>query len=160
IDTPVLGDPIDERGEFPLYVRHHGGRVTRLVLDHHPFDVIGWEGALYPFIFDIKNHHGIAREIHTAPPVHQTFQSGNVPYNGFSVCSFVPQMEGWHPKEVVAPYAHYNVDSDEAMFFCNTSYGARKSVLKDGTLTFHPSSLPHSPHGKSAEASLKNRATM
>lgn len=160
IDLPEFQDPIDERGDYPLYVRHHGGLLTKLVLDHHPFDVIGWEGALYPFIFDIKNHHGIAREIHTAPPVHQTFQSGNVPYNGFSVCSFVPQMEGWHPKEVVAPYAHYNVDSDETMFFCNTSYGARKSVLKDGTLTFHPGSTPHSPHGKSAQASLKNRGTM
>src|SRR5439155_1738112 len=82
-------------------------------------DLVGWEGALYPFVFDVKSHHGIAREIHTAPPMHQTFQSGNVPHSGFSLCSFVPVMAGWHPLEVPAPYAHFNVDSDELMFFCN-----------------------------------------
>src|SRR5438445_701113 len=111
------------------------------------FDLAGWEGALYPFVFDIKSHHGIAREIHTAPPMHQTFQSGNVPQSGFSLCSFVPVMAGWHPREVPAPYAHFNVDSDELMFFCNAFYGAREGVIEEGSFTFHPGSTPHSPQG-------------
>lgn len=160
IEEPELRPPVDRRGRFPIDVRHAGGRVTRLVLDHHPFDLVGWEGALYPFAFDSKDHHGIAREIHTAPPAHQTFESGPVPNGGFALCSFVSQMEGWHPKEVPAPYAHYNVDSDEVMFFSNAEYGARKGVIKDGALTFHPGAVPHSPHGAAALSSLKQRGKM
>lgn len=160
IEVPELPAFTDARGAYPIFVQHNGGRVTRLTLGHHPCDVAGWEGALYPFVFDVKNHHGIAREIHTAPPVHQTFQTGKVPYSGFSLCSFVPQMEGWHPKEVPAPYAHYNVDSDECMFFCNTSYGARKGVISEGSFTFHPGGTPHSPQGHAAKRSLAARGTM
>lgn len=160
IELPELPDAIDERGEFSVLTQHNGGKISDITLGHHPFDVVGWEGAIYPFLFDINNHHGIARAIHSAPPVHQTFQAGNVPYNGFSLCSFVPQMAGWHKKEVPAPYAHYNVDSDEIMFFCNASYGARKGVIKDGTFTFHPGGIPHSPHGNAALNSLDSRGKM
>lgn len=160
IEPPVFHPPRDERGRFSLDVQHGGGRVTRLPLSHHPFDLAGWEGALYPFAFDIRRHHGIAREIHTAPPAHQTFESGRAPYSGFSICSFVPQMEGWHPKEVPAPYAHHNVDSDEVMFFSNASYGARKGVIAPGALTFHPGGLPHSPQGRAALKSLADRGKM
>lgn len=158
--APALLEPIDKRGEFPVFVQHNDGHVSKITLGHHPYDVAGSEGALYPFVFDIKNHHGIAREIHTAPPVHQTFQSGQAPYNGFSVCFFVLQMEGWHAKEVPAPYAHFNVDSDELMFFCNASYGARKGIIQDGSLTFHPGATPHSPHGQAARKSFADRAKL
>lgn len=157
VEAPELQAYVDARGEFPIDVKHGGGKVTRIMLGHHPFDLVGWEGALYPFVFDIHSHHGIAREIHTAPPVHQTFQSGNVPHSGFSLCSFVPVMAGWHPKEVPAPYGHFNVDSDELMFFCNTSYGARQGVIREGSFTFHPGATPHSPQGKAAERSLAAR---
>ncbi|MBI4064124.1 MAG: homogentisate 1,2-dioxygenase [Elusimicrobia bacterium] len=160
IETPELEPPKDEKGSFFIDVKHSLGMVTRLTLGHHPFDLVGWEGALYPFGFDVKNHHGIAREIHTAPPMHQTFQSGNAPYNGFSICSFVSQMEGWHSKDIPAPYAHYNVDSDEVMFFSNASYGARKGVIEPGSFTFHPGALPHSPQGKAALRSLTARGKM
>lgn len=157
IEAPELQEPADLRGKFPVDVQHGNGLVTRLTLGHHPFDLVGWEGALYPFLFDVKNHHGIAREIHTAPPAHQTFQAGNAPFNGFSVCSFIPQMEGWHPKDIPAPYAHYNVDSDECMFFANANYAARKGVIEPGAFTFHPGSIPHSPQGKAALRSMQSR---
>ena len=160
IDVPMFQQPIDKSGEYFIDIKHDGGHVTRLTLDHHPFDIAGWEGAVYPFGFDIKNHHGIAREIHTAPPVHQTFQAGNVPFNGISICSFVSQMEGWHPKDVAAPFAHSNVDSDEVMFFSSSDYGAREGVIKEGSITFHPGSIPHSPHGDSALRSMNDRGKM
>lgn len=160
IEAPAFRPPADRKGRFGVDVQHDGGRITRLTLGHHPFDLVGWEGALFPFAFDILNHHGIARAIHVAPPAHQTFQSGNAPYNGFAVCSFVPQMEGWDPKDVPAPYAHSNVDCDECMFFCNASYGARKGVIQPGSMTFHPGSIPHSPQGRAAERSLAGRGKM
>ncbi len=160
IGLPELPAAKDEIGEFPVLVKHHGGRLTRLVLGHHPFDVAGWEGALYPFTFASASHHSIAREIHTAPPARQTFQSGQAPYNGFSICTFRAQIEGWHPQDIPAPYAHYNADSDEVMFFSNTSYGARKGVIEPGSLTFHPGALPHSPQGDAAERSKSSRGKL
>ncbi|MBI4370162.1 MAG: homogentisate 1,2-dioxygenase [Elusimicrobia bacterium] len=160
IEAPIFEPPKDQEGRFWVDVKHGRGETTRLTLGHHPFDLAGWEGALYPYAFDIRNHHGIAREIHTAPPMHQTFQAGQAPFNGFSVCSFVSQMEGWHPKEIPAPYAHYNVDSDEVMFFSNAHYGARKGVVEPGSLTLHPGSLPHSPQGQAAWRSRASRGKM
>lgn len=157
VELPELPAYSDTRGAYPVDVKYGGGKITRLTVGHHPFDLVGWEGALYPFAFDVRSHHGIAREIHTAPPMHQTFQAGNVPNNGFSLCSFVPVMQGWHPKEVPAPYAHFNVDSDELMFFCNMAYEARKGVIEEGSFTFHPGATPHSPQGKAAEKSLADR---
>ena len=160
IELVEFQPPKDEQGEFLIIVKHSGGYLTKLTLGHHPFDLSGWEGAVYPFGFDIKNHHGIAREIHTAPPMHQTFQSGHVPFNGFSICSFVSQMEGWNLKDIPAPFAHSNVDSDEVMFFSSAEYGAREGVIKPGAITFHPGSIPHSPHGNAALASIKGRGKM
>ena len=157
IEPPVFQTPMDKKGDFYINTKHSNGLLTTLTWSHHPFDVVGWEGSFYPFGFHISNHHGIAREIHTAPPVHQTFQSGNVPHNGFSLCSFITQMEGWHPKEIPAPYAHSNVDSDEVMFFSSADYGARESIIKEGSITFHPGSIPHSPHGDAALKSTHDR---
>ncbi len=158
IEIPKFVEPLDKQGEYVLYIKHNGGNVTAVTLSHHPFDISGWEGALYPFGFHIDNHHGISREIHTAPPMRQTFQSGDGNSCGFSVCSFKAQMEGWNPKDIPAPYAHSNVDSDEILFFASSTYTAREGVIGAGSVTFHPASLPHSPHGDAAAKSMKERA--
>lgn len=160
IGLPELREPIDQKGDFDVLTKHDRGRMTRLTLGHHPFDLCGWEGALYPFSFDSQDHHSLSREIHTAPPTRQTFQSGSAPHSGFSICTFRGQMEGWHPLDTPAPYAHFNVDSDEAMFFSNTTYGARKGVIEPGSLTFHPGALPHSPQGDAAKRSFASRGKL
>ncbi len=160
ITLPEFKEPRDVLGKFSILSKHNGGQVTQIVLGHHPFDLVGWEGALYPFVFDSADHHSIAREIHTAPPVRQTFQAGNAPHSGFSICTFRAQIEGWNPKDVPAPYAHYNVDSDEMMFFSNTTYGARTGIVEPGSITFHPAGLPHSPHGDAAKKSFKARGKL
>src|SRR5256712_12675468 len=131
IETPELAPFRDERGEFPIDVKHGGGKITRITLGHHPVDLAGWEGALYPFVFDIKSHHGIAREIHTAPPMHQTVQTGNGPQSGFSLCSFVPVMAGSPPQEDPGPYARFTFYSCQLMFFRNAFYGAREGVIEE-----------------------------
>lgn len=158
IETPTFQPPIDQRGKYELHTKHNNGELTHLTLGHHPFDIAGWEGSLYPFTFNAHDHHGIAREIHTAPPMRQTFQSGDGYTYGFTICTFRSQMEGWHPKDIPAPYAHSNVDSDEILFFSNTNYEARKGIIGEGSITLHPAELPHSPHGNAAERSIKHRA--
>src|SRR2546427_8145293 len=135
IETPELPPFKDARGEFPIDVKHSGGKITRITLGHHPFDLAGWEGALYPFVFDIKSHHGIAREIHTAPPMHQTFQSGNVPHSGLSLRSFLPLLAGLHPPGGPAPDPPFKVGFHEVMFFCNAVYRPRGSGVQEGSVT-------------------------
>src|SRR5215217_7836071 len=41
-----------ERGEHDLKVRVRGG-FQDYVLDYHPFDVVGWDGYVYPYTFNI-----------------------------------------------------------------------------------------------------------
>lgn len=160
IGAPEFRPPRDEDGLFRVWTKHNGGFTTEMFLGHHPFDVVGWEGALYPYTFHVDDHHPLARQIHTAPPTRQTFQSGSAPHSGFSVCTFKGQIEGWHPRDIPAPYSHFNVDSDEVMFFANTTYGARRGLVQPGSITFHPGSLPHSPHGAAARASMAERGKL
>src|SRR5204862_8238354 len=69
IETPDLPPYRDERGEFPIDVKHGGGRITRITLGHHPFDLVGWGGALYPFVFEVKSHTRSARAVEKATPM-------------------------------------------------------------------------------------------
>src|SRR5207302_122343 len=41
-----------EDGETPVLVRTRDG-LTRYTYRHHPFDVVGWDGCLYPYAFNI-----------------------------------------------------------------------------------------------------------
>ena len=63
------------------------------VYAHHPFDVVGWDGHLYPWAFSIHDFEPITGRIHQPPPVHQTFQGPN-----FVICSFVPRKVDYHPR--------------------------------------------------------------
>ncbi len=43
-------------------------------LPHHPFDVVGWDGFLYPYAFNIKEYAPKVGKIHLPPPIHLGFQ--------------------------------------------------------------------------------------
>ena len=80
-----------ESGEYELMVRVRGGH-QRYVLDYHPLDVVGWDGYVYPYTFNIHDFEPRAGRIHLPPPVHQTFQGPN-----FVICSFCPRELDWDP---------------------------------------------------------------
>lgn len=141
-----------ERGEFEVRVRARG-QLHRHVLAHHPLDVIGWDGYLYPWIFNIGDFEPITGRVHQPPPVHQTFEGWN-----FVVCSFVPRLFDYHPQAIPAPYAHSNVNSDEVIYYVDGNFMSRKGV-EVGSLTLHPSGLPHGPHPGTMEASIGAKAT-
>ncbi|MBN8550739.1 MAG: homogentisate 1,2-dioxygenase [Deltaproteobacteria bacterium] len=142
----------DERGEFEIQVRT-GSQLNRLVLDHHPFDVVGWDGYLYPWIFNIEDFEPITGRVHQPPPVHQTFAG-----EGFVVCSFVPRMYDYHPEAVPVPYNHSNVNSDEVLYYVAGDFMSRKGI-KQGSFTLHPAGLPHGPHPGTVEKSLGQKDT-
>ena len=142
----------DEKGDFPVLVKQYNA-INELVLDHHPLDVVGWDGYFYPWIFNINDFEPIVGRIHQPPPVHQTFQG-----DGFVICSFCPRPYDFDPNAVPAPYNHSNVDSDEVLFYASSEFMSRKGI-EYGSITHHPDGLPHGPHPGRAEASIGAKAT-
>jgi len=62
----------DEMGDFRILVKQYDG-INEVVLDHHPLDVVGWDGQFYPWAFNINDFEPIVGRVHQPPPVHQTF---------------------------------------------------------------------------------------
>ncbi len=54
-------------GEFVVHVRSTD-RLTAYHFAHHPFDVVGWDGYLWPFRFNIANFQPITGRVHQPPP--------------------------------------------------------------------------------------------
>ncbi|MFI1462099.1 homogentisate 1,2-dioxygenase [Nocardia carnea] len=139
--------------DIEVLVKHRTSRGivgTRMVYPRHPFDVVGWDGCLYPYTFDIEDFEPITGRVHQPPPVHQTFEG-----NGFVVCNFVPRKVDYHPLAVPVPYYHSNVDSDEVMFYCGGNYEARKgSGIGLGSVSVHPGGHAHGPQPGAMERSL------
>ena len=141
-----------ERGEFELVLRVRGG-YQRYILDYHPFDVVGWDGYVYPYTFNIADFEPITGRIHMPPPVHQTFQGPN-----FVICSFCPRELDYDPQAVPLPYYHSNVQSEEMIYYVSGDFGSRKGI-EIGSITLHPSGLPHGPQPGLVEKSLGARRT-
>ncbi len=148
-DGPLLAD-----GQgVAVIVRNRDG-LTRLTYAHHPFDVVGWDGCLYPYAFNIADFEPIVKRTHAPPPVHQTFEGPN-----FVICSFCPRPLDFDDSAVPIPYNHHNVDSDEMMFYVAGDYTARKgSGVGVGSITLHPSGFTHGPQPGAVEAAVRGLA--
>jgi homogentisate 1,2-dioxygenase len=134
-------------GEVPVLVRTRSG-LSRLTYLRHPFDVVGWDGYLYPYVFNINDFEPIVKRTHAPPPVHQTFEGP-----GFVICSFCPRPLDFDDQAVPIPYNHHNVDSDEMMFYVAGDYSARKgSGIGIGSISLHPSGFTHGPQPGAVEA--------
>ncbi len=142
----------DEAGEFKVVVKARD-QLTAHWLDHHPFDVVGWDGFVFPWAFNIRDFEPITGRIHQPPPVHQTFEG-----EGYVICSFVPRLYDYHPEAIPVPYNHANVNSDEVLYYVDGQFMSRRGVGR-GDITLHPSGLPHGPHPGTVEASFGRRGT-
>jgi homogentisate 1,2-dioxygenase len=130
---------IDREEDVPVLIKDEE-RLTRYVLANHPFDVVGWDGFLYPFTFNADDFEPITGTIHQPPPIHQTFEAP-----GFVVCTFAPRMLDTHPEAIKVPYAHSNVQADEVLYYVRGRFGSRRGV-EEGSFTLHPRGIPHGPH--------------
>ena len=152
IRTPTYVPPRDEQGEFELRVKSRGV-VTSFMYETHPLDVVGWDGHLWPYAFNIEDFEPITGRVHQPPPVHQTFDGP-----GFVVCSFVPRLFDYHPEAIPAPYNHSNVDSDEVLYYVAGDFMSRKDI-QEGSITVHPNGIPHGPHPGTYEGSIGKEKT-
>ena len=139
-------------GPYEVTVRVRGG-LQRYDLDYHPFDVVGWDGYVYPYTFNVHDFEPRTGRFHLPPPVHQTFQGPN-----FVICSFCPRELDYDPQAIALPYHHSNVQSEEAIYYVDGQFGSRRGV-DVGMITLHPSGLPHGPQPGLVEASLGARRT-
>lgn len=147
-------EPLLAEGEdVPVIVRNRHG-LTRLTYAYHPFDVVGWDGYLYPYAFNIADFEPIVKRTHAPPPVHQTFEGPN-----FVICSFCPRPLDFDPEAVPIPYNHHNVDSDEMMYYVAGDYSARRgSGVGLGSITLHPTGFTHGPQPGAVEAVIEGLA--
>lgn len=152
IRPPERVEPRDEEGEFEVRVKARGG-TTGYLYRRHPMDVVGWDGHLWPYAFNIEDFEPITGRVHQPPPVHQTFDGP-----GFVVCSFVPRLFDYHPRAIPAPYNHSNVDSDEVIYYVEGDFMSRRGVER-GALTVHPNGIPHGPHPGAYEGSIGKERT-
>ncbi len=152
IRKPVNLQTFDQKGDFLIRAKKKG-MLYGLHYGTHPFDVVGWDGCCYPFIFSIHDFEPITGRVHQPPPVHQTFET-----NAFVVCSFVPRLFDYHPQAIPAPYNHSNIDSDEVIYYVDGDFMSRKNVTR-GMITLHPAGIPHGPHPGAVEKSIGARET-
>jgi homogentisate 1,2-dioxygenase len=150
---PVAPLIVDDRGvEIHLKHRAADGGVagTVHVSPHHPFDVVGWDGCVYPYAFNIEDFMPITGKVHQPPTAHQVFEGDH-----FVICNFVPRKVDYHPLAIPVPYYHSNVDSDEVMFYVDGDYEARRgSGIGIGSVSLHPGGHTHGPQPGAVERSL------
>ncbi|MGB3186783.1 MAG: homogentisate 1,2-dioxygenase domain-containing protein [Ornithinimicrobium sp.] len=157
---PLLAEHVgaDPAQPTEVYLKHRGsgsastGGLLGTVheVSFHPLDVVGWDGCLYPYAFNVSDFEPITGRVHQPPPVHQVFEAG-----GFVVCNFVPRKVDYHPEAIPVPYYHSNVDSDEIMFYVDGDYEARKgSGIGRGSISVHPGGHAHGPQPGASEASI------
>ncbi len=148
---PSFVGPLDE-GIRETTVKR-GQRWHGFTQDHSPLDVVGWDGAVYPWAFPILNFQARAGLVHLPPTWHGTFASRDA-----LICSFVPRAVDFHPEAIPCPYPHSSYDCDEILFYCRGNFTSRRGV-GPGSVSHHPAGIPHGPHPGAYEASIGARET-
>ncbi len=145
--SPAELNTNDEEIETDIVIKDHE-RLTRITMPHHPFDVVGWDGFIYPYSFNAWDFEPLTGTTHLPPPFQQTFEC-----RGFVICTFAPRHLDHHPDAIKVPYVHSNVEADEVLFYVDGEFGSRRGVGL-GSITLHPGGIPHGPHPGTIMASM------
>ncbi len=152
IQVPDFVPPKSEAGDYKIYIKRSGKLYCQTV-PHHPFDVVGWDGYLYPYSLNIHSFNPVVGRIHLPPPVHAILQTPHM-----VICNFVPRLFDFHPEAIPAPYFHSNIDSDEVLYYAGGNFMSR-SGIEEGSLTLHPAGLIHGPQPGKTEESMGKTTT-
>lgn len=148
---PRFVGPVDESIREVIVKR--AGRFTAFRYDDSPLDVVGWDGAVYPWAFPILSFQPRAGLVHLPPTWHGTFATRNA-----LICSFVPRVVDFHPEAIPCPYPHASVDCDEFLFYVRGNFTSRRGV-GPGSVSLHPMGVAHGPHPGAYEGSIGHRST-
>ncbi len=147
---PVFKGP--RQGPKRILVKKDDSFVERFPVAS-PFDVVGWDGTVWPFAFDIRKYQPKTGLVHLPPTIHSTFAGRNA-----LVCSFVPRVTDTHPDAIPCPYPHTSVDCDEIIYYVRGNFTSRKGVGPKA-VSLHPAGVPHGPHPGAYEGSIGTRST-
>ncbi|MFE5677773.1 cupin domain-containing protein [Streptomyces erythrochromogenes] len=143
-----------DAGDTTVLTRH-GHRGTAITYRHHPFDVVGWTGTLYPYVLNIADCEPVTARLHAPPPVHQIFAMP-----GADLMFFTPRLLEYHPQAVKVPYQHVNLGGDELLLFADGDFSSRtQSGVRQGSVTVFPPGIPHGPPPGLAEATHAHQET-
>jgi homogentisate 1,2-dioxygenase len=129
------------------------GRLTAFEMTNDGFDVVGWDGQVWPFAFPIRAFQPKTAAVHLPPTIHTTFAGP-----GYVVCSFVPRVVDFHDRAIPCPYPHSSPDCDEVLFYVEGAFTSRKGI-GPASITLHPRGIPHGPHPGTYEASIGTERT-
>jgi len=105
------------------------------------------DGYVYPWTFSIHDFEPITGRI-TCPRRRTRRSKAN-----FVICSFCPRKLDFDPEAIPIPYHHSNLQSEEMIYYVDGNFSSRKGI-DVGSITLHPSGLPHGPQPGLAEKSL------
>lgn len=138
-------------GPYKLVVKRDD-TLTVHIHKHFPYDIAGWDGAVYPFAFNIHDYQPKTSTIHLPPTIHITFAG-----NEFVICSFVPRKVDYYNrdgvKSIPCPYGHASVHMDEILFYVAGNFTSRRGI-DSGSISLHPAGIPHGPHPGTYEKSI------
>lgn len=141
IQVPQAVDPHEEEGRFELRIKARGV-VTRYYYRHHPLDVVGWDGYVYPWSINTQDLDASSLRVVSPSATIQTLEG-----RGFVVSSLVPQSQEMLACAGTIPYNYTNLETDEVFYYCSSRFAGRMGIA-EGSITFHPAGLPHGvPHG-------------
>lgn len=129
-----LHPPFSQDEARQVVVKRRPGNYTLLEYAAPVFDVVAWEGEVWPFVLHLGDLVALASpHIHLDPKKLTVFVSED---EGMAMQVFLPR---WIHS---LPYNHINW-VDEALFN-HQGYGARPE-MGDGFMTLHPAGLAHGP---------------
>jgi homogentisate 1,2-dioxygenase len=146
--TPTLAEPCPDLGEFVVSVKS-GRAVSDYVMANHPFDVVGWDGALYPYALNMADIEALSGRVHLMPDMHQVFAC-----EGAVICAITPGRTPDHPDSYPAQ-ADHSADCDEIFYRFATDDGS--PVPGVGTVTLHTRAAAHGPKPGFEQRSLPAR---
>ena len=129
---------------------------TRYLLEKRKtslFDVVGWDGYLFPFALNVNDMAPVVGKLHQPPPVHETLSG-----KSFMVGTFLPRLFDFHPRSIPISYYHNNIDTDEFLFYSSGNFMSRKGI-EAGAITLHVRGIIHGPQPGAVEASIGAKST-
>jgi homogentisate 1,2-dioxygenase len=118
-----------------------------------PYQVVGWDGWVFPFAFSVADYQPKTSTHHLPPTSHCVFEA-----TGFVIMNFVPRMLDYGEGAVPCPYPHTSVDCDEVLFYVDGNFTSRKAIGQH-SISFHPCGIPHGPHPEKYEGSVGHKFT-
>lgn len=139
IEVPEPKPGSDSGDEYEVRVKR-AGRHTSFFFPHHPIDVVGWKGDLFPFRFHNTDFRPVvADRNHVPPTAFGLFRS-----SGFVLCNFVPHPVQMDREAARLPYYHRNMDFDEIGFLHAGTLGG--APMAGTTIMWHPRGATHGPN--------------